>query len=508
MVLKLIEQNAEQQANLQNTTEDSTDRDADAWDETTTLIMDGIAGLFTNFSGTFLRSPELKASWATVIRYFERILSQKRLALVVSVYRSLHRMLANVESTAQLEASLLETIWTLWLDGVPTNIRAGPRASTTDQAALLAYVQTFEEIYRLTEQENTYHQTLQVLQALYKCIMRSENSTSLGDVENMTPLQTEVFRSVQSLRTDITGVPSALVQWLARLVTLPLDRDPSTTGARSPTFVALAKASMVYMQAIVLDHLRDRSLYASGAFTVALRCLGRCISSYHPYKPSPGSSLLNKSAIESSLKISEAAVPLLNHLNLEKQQVCDVWQCIVTTTHSILRVDEVSDEASLNRDAEQDIDLDINALLTLRNLISPGIGSSIVPDETRKTYCGSLFTASLIHQAQPGDIPFVQEQILEGLYDIPMGRTYDPFPSVRARMSYVCLDELFALVSKQDGSSERVRLAQAAAPFLILRSVLPLRAFIAVSSSFLDSEDHSFPGHISCTMDGTDASMV
>ncbi|KAI9884383.1 MAG: hypothetical protein M1823_003837 [Watsoniomyces obsoletus] len=479
VVLKLIEQNAEQQANLQNVTEDSTGREADAWDETSNLIMDGIAGLFTNFSGTFLRSQELKASWATVIRYFQRILGQKRLALVVSVYRSLHRMLANVESTAQLEASLLETIWTLWLDGVPTNIRAAPRTASTDQAALLAYVQTFEEIYRLTKQENTYQQTLQVLQALYKCIMRSETSTPHGDVEAMTPLQTEVFRSVQSLRTDISGVSSALVQWLARLVALPLDRDPSRTGSRSPTFVALANESMGYMQTIVLDHLRDRSLYASGAFMVALRCLGRCISSYHPYRPSSGSTLLNKSAIRSSLKISAAAVPLLHQLNLEKQQIREVWECIVTIAHHIIRIHEASDETPLNGDANQDIDTDINALLTLRGLISPGVGSSILPDDTRRSYCRSLFAGSLIHQPQPGDIPDVQDQILEGLYDIPIGKTYDPLPSVRTKMSYVCLDELFALVAKQDGSPERVRLAQAAAPFLILRSVLPLRAFIA-----------------------------
>ncbi|KAL8684639.1 MAG: hypothetical protein Q9218_008205 [Villophora microphyllina] len=45
-------------------------------------------------------------------------------------------------------------------------------------------------------------------------------------------------------------------------------------------------------------------------------------------------------------------------------------------------------------------------------------------------------------------------------------------------MSYVLLDQLFDLVAVHDGSLERVRLAQAAAPYLILRVGLVLKAYI------------------------------
>jgi hypothetical protein len=46
-------------------------------------------------------------------------------------------------------------------------------------------------------------------------------------------------------------------------------------------------------------------------------------------------------------------------------------------------------------------------------------------------------------------------------------------------MSYVCLSELFNLVAVNDSSRERIWLAKAAAPYLILRCALPLKTYIA-----------------------------
>jgi hypothetical protein len=55
----------------------------------------------------------------------------------------------------------------------------------------------------------------------------------------------------------------------------------------------------------------------------------------------------------------------------------------------------------------------------------------------------------------------------------------DPSPSPRSRMSYVCFDELVSLVALHDSSIPRIKLAQAAAPYLILRAGLTLRAYTA-----------------------------
>ena len=46
-------------------------------------------------------------------------------------------------------------------------------------------------------------------------------------------------------------------------------------------------------------------------------------------------------------------------------------------------------------------------------------------------------------------------------------------------MSLVCFDELVSLVAYHDSSPSRIKLAQVAAPYLILRAGLILRAYIA-----------------------------
>ena len=85
---------------------------------------------------------------------------------------------------------------------------------------------------------------------------------------------------------------------------------------------------------------------------------------------------------------------------------------------------------------------------------------------------------SLIHQPHPNELPQVNQELLATLYQPRKGRTVDPLPSPRSKMSYVCFDELVSLVSLHDSSEQRIKLAQAAAPYLILRAGLTLRAYI------------------------------
>ncbi|KAL8945729.1 MAG: hypothetical protein Q9183_008011, partial [Haloplaca sp. 2 TL-2023] len=68
--------------------------------------------------------------------------------------------------------------------------------------------------------------------------------------------------------------------------------------------------------------------------------------------------------------------------------------------------------------------------------------------------------------------------LLDGLGSKHIGRVQDLPPRLRSKMSYVLLDHLFDLVAVHDGSKERVKLAQAAAPYLILRVGLVLKAYI------------------------------
>ena len=112
-------------------------------------------------------------------------------------------------------------------------------------------------------------------------------------------------------------------------------------------------------------------------------------------------------------------------------------------------------------------------------LIIPSLGSSSIPDISRRAYSRALFESSLIHTTEPGELPDLDLEPLKDLYKIRFGRTYNPEPTLRGMMAYHCLGDLVSLVSRHDSSPERVKLAQAAAPYLILRAALPLKAYIA-----------------------------
>ena len=154
-----------------------------------------------------------------------------------------------------------------------------------------------------------------------------------------------------------------------------------------------------------------------------------------------------------------------------------IWSSIVTIASGITTADCHDLPEAVN--IRDDQDFDITSFLSLRELITPALGSQVIPDKTRRTYTESLFYMSLIHQPESQELPQINQELLATLYQPHKGRTIDPIPSPRSKMSYVCFDELVSLVALHDSSSPRIKLAQAAAPYLILRAGLTLRAYIA-----------------------------
>lgn len=480
VVLGLIEQNLEQQKKLLASSTDDALGSTDAWDETTINIIHGLAGLFSNYARMFLQHEHLRASWPSITRYFERILAQQRLGLTLAVFRSLQRMLASIESPEQLEASMLESIWSLWLDGIPAKVSESSKSGRMGQEVLVAYIQAFKELHRLKRHHLTDPRILDVIQSLHQCITVSDGSVIATASESLSPLQNEVLASIQLLLADIPGVPSAVIDWLSRIILLPFGQPPSRTSTQQLRYVALAKKSMEIIQSVVLEHVRNKSLYIKDSFENAIGSLAGCISRQPSVRKHLKDDALGTTAISSALTILSSAIPAIHAIDLEKPYAKDVWRGVVDITQSILGADTAPEDGAYEDPARESYD--VNALSTLRKLACPGMGSSVVLEDTRQAYCECLFQSSLIHRPEPSELFPSRDQVLEGLYDIRMGRTYDPPPSRRIKTCYVCLDELFALVAKHDGSAERVRLAQAASPFLILRAALPLRSYIAVRS--------------------------
>jgi len=184
-----------------------------------------------------------------------------------------------------------------------------------------------------------------------------------------------------------------------------------------------------------------------------------------------------RQATTTALAILKATLPIITTLSIAQTEVHSIWTYIVKIANGITAADCSAQPASSS--IKEDQEFDIASFLTLRELIIPALGTNLVPDKTRRAYTESLFHISIIHAPDVRELPRQNQELLASLYKIRKGRTVDPPPSPRTKMSYVCLDELVSLVSVHDSSTARVKLAQAAAPYLILRAGLTLRAYIA-----------------------------
>jgi hypothetical protein len=234
---------------------------------------------------------------------------------------------------------------------------------------------------------------------------------------------------------------------------------------------------MALLESLVIAHSSDHSIYTSDALSSALAALARPIVLKYSFPIVPKSDPPWRQATTSALAILTSILPIITKADLKEDVIRPLWASIVMIGNGITNADcsEVPETVNIKDDQE----FDITSFLTLRELITPALGASMIPDKTRRMYTESLFHMSIIHAPQPQELPQPNQELLATLYQQRKGRTVDPYPSSRSKMSYVCFDELVSLVALHDGSDPRTKLAQAAAPYLILRAGLTLRAYIA-----------------------------
>jgi hypothetical protein len=345
-----------------------------------------------------------------------------------------------------------------------------------NQEAFVAYAEAFSAIYQLSGRalDSDLPSMLSNLEA---CVVDSDAIAYSSDVDHMTPLQTQVMECLELLHSDSVGLPAFLIQMLSRMVVQPYASLAANPEKRGPTFVALSKASMTRLQSIILKHIDERDIYSSGAFAAALESLAKPIQTKYVWQLEGKSPTLWQKATTTVLGILDAGLAQLNSHKLESDGTRKIWAQVMDIAKGITGAQV--DSSNPPPTVEKDEAFDVEAFATLRNMITVSLGTSIIPDTLRRAYTRHLFTTSIIHQPAPGEVPDMVSAPLEDLYKIRFGQTRDPEPILRTEMAYVCFSELLSLVSVHDGSPERVRLAQAAAPYLILRAALPLKSYVA-----------------------------
>jgi hypothetical protein len=207
---------------------------------------------------------------------------------------------------------------------------------------------------------------------------------------------------------------------------------------------------MQLLQSLILTHSGDEDIFCSGAFRLSLDALIVPIVLKYGFSREVRGSPPWIVATSASLAILEPAMDSIRRLSISDKEHRQIWKRIVTIAGAIAAAD--CSQAAENSNIASDEESDINSFRRIRDLITPALGSAVVADKTRRAYTESIFTNSFIHQPESDELPVPGEDILKGMYHSRPGRTFDPEPQRRLKMSYACLDELFCLVRKDDGT--------------------------------------------------------
>jgi hypothetical protein len=481
VIFKLLSSMKTQLVTIHKSESDYSDKEIIGWNETTVVVLSGISKLLADYLETLSRHASFRDSWITLLGHYKSLLEFEILDINTSVFISLRLILSkgNLPGSDKpsFDHSSIDLAWGLWSHSLPV-VKPGISEKRFDnQKYLVAYVATLQEIYRLMQDDLGAMKVHRMLELLREAIQQASAATYTADIEYLTPLQTQVLENLRAIRTDIEEVPGALIAQVAEFVALAFEPKDTKSNTQRPTYVALSKASMELIESLILAHSSDLGIYSSGAFTSAVNSLAKPIMLKYSFPISTKSISPWRQATTSTLAILKSILPVITKRELREETSRPMWTSIVSIANAITKAEPT--KAATPVDINVDQDFDINAFRTLRTLITPALGSSSIPDKTRRIYTESLFHTSLIHAPLLSELPSATQELLGTLYKPRKGQTTDPRPSPRSKMSYVCFDELVSLVSLHDSSSARVKLAQAAAPYLILRAGLTLRAYIA-----------------------------
>lgn len=492
VVFKLLTSLEEELRTTQDDEVDESDRSE--WHDTAVVVLNGISTLLGNNLEVLTAHSSFNELWNKLLEHLATLLDFRVLDINTATFKTLGHVLSQSgdEDKPVFNETTIRFAWDLWSRGIP--ITRSPDGKVHDnQNCLTAYVAALREVYRLIKSDLTVERVQRILALLRQTVEEASVGSYATDIDNLTQLQAQILDAVKMIRTDIAGVPSALIIQVAEFVTLAYDQDYEAQPPSKRTYVAMSKSSMQMLESLIVSHSSDADIYTSGSISAALTALCRPITLKYQFPITTRSVQPWKLATSTALAVIQATLSKLDDLDTSEDTIQGIWQLIADIADGILSADCSSTPAGTN--VADDEAEDIASFHRLVELIIPSIGSEKVKEETRSAYTKSLFKTSIIHEPPSADKLVINDggAGLSKLYTPRPGRTVSVPPTQRTKMAYVAFEELFLLISTDEpaahkpsadkdmegSAASRTRIACTAAPFLILRCALTLRAYVS-----------------------------
>lgn len=453
-------------------TEPIDDEVEEEWNKTAALVVQGTAHIFTNYLSTITSSAKFGSLWQELLSCFGRLLNRKVLSLSTSIFTGLTNIFEELDSIQSIGIKSIDEAWSTWNNFNPINHRGDSSIKDGNQTAMMAYLRCFAQIYRLVDQDTRNTYAIDALPQLYSCIENAYLPAYSSDVDRVTPVQQGVLENMKLIPTNRSDILTQLVEWTAAVVKLPFRQEKLDHGQGS-TYVAAGKAAIELLRLQIQNSAH--TIASCQLVTTALDALVIPVQLKYNWQTQGKEPSVWRAATSAAIEILQTCMPAAREYVRPEQEVQVFWDLIIKLVSGTLSADCKS--CAKEELISEDETFDINSFLSIKSLIIPFIGSSHIDDDIRCRFAENVFEKSQIHEPNPDDLARPGQGLLEGLKYDHIGRTEDLPPTPRSNMSYVLLDELFSLVSNHDGSAERVRLAQAAAPYVLLRCGLTLKAY-------------------------------
>lgn len=443
------------------------------WNQTAVVLVDGIASIISNNLNTMKNEHSFSETWRELLRCLRLVLATGVLELSKAVFAGLTSILEEIEDTKSVSKDSVEEVWTIWSQNNPAYHRCNSGGPSRNQDVLLSYLRCLSQILRLKESESRTKNADAVMAELQSCVVNASVEAYTSDIERTTPVQQGVLENLKMLPATSPAVLSRIVLFLKFLVRLPYERDKIKPSGQ--THLALSKSAIQMLQRLVINSTaKTGSTYELA--THAFDALAEPIQLKYRWYVNDKASSMWQTATTAVLEIVETCMPKFLKMEASDEAIEAFWGQVVRVIGGVVTADCESCKAP--SEILEDQEYDINAFLRLQKVAVPALGSHHISNSIREDYARTISEKSGIHEPHPDDLARPDQELLDGLKSTHIGRTYDVPATPRVKMSYVLLDELFSLVAVSDLSTERARLAQAAAPYLILRAGVMLKAYV------------------------------
>lgn len=464
--------------------------DFKAWVDTTVVMIKGLSTLIKNFFETLVHDEKFDQSWKRLLKYLQSLIDLHILDFSEATFSSLSAILLRVQNGCELSNDALECAWLLWANGHPASDEKALDLDQPNQDAALAYLHTFQQIYRLYKDQLSTGHIENVLHHLSLLVWNSVSPRYSPDIDRPSALQALVIDCIKTLCLEKEDSQPNILLCLAELSDSALSKWSPGSDTRRPGFVAFSKRTIDLVSWYIAEFGIKQNVFMNGALAKSLEHLSTLIAEKYTWQGKDREPFLWQKATTVSLNVLQVAVPYVEkqYTKANESETSQFWQHIVSITNGIVSARGFQTQQLPNARILTDEAFDIKAFTRLKTLILPSLGAAAIPDAVRRDFARALFNSSFIYAPLRFDLPTgLEDAPLQDFYTVRPGRTFDPPPTLRPGIAYVLIDTLFELAAhsqaetetKADAPSPQTLLARSISPYLLLRCAVSLKSYIA-----------------------------